>query len=160
MLKKVITTTVFLVLIGLLIVGAVNRTLARSALTADNHLEGTHTEQVNGEHGAIGHIESEEAVTDSVGHGNGVEKLNGWSSGGAQGLGGQESNAQERSWGNQSATSGTAISWQIVTGEVVESNLEAMILVERMAPKCSSMVNPGLLHRARTSTHRLATPLR
>jgi hypothetical protein len=54
--------------------------------------------------------------------------LNG-SSGDGQGSAGQGSNAQNRSLGNQSASTGSAIPWQDVTGEVVESNLEAMILV-------------------------------
>ena len=132
MLKKVITTTIFLVLIGLLVVGAVNRTLARSALTAGTHQEGTHTETVNGGQGKNGHAESGQAATDSAGHGAGEEKYpgaGGGQGGDGQGGGGQGANARERTLGTQSADSAAAIAWQQVTGEVVESGLEAMLLV-------------------------------
>lgn len=132
MLKKVIVSTIFVALIALLVVGAVNRTLARSALTAGNHQESTHTGQVKSGNGASGHTENGQGAAGSAGHGVGEEKGIGSGGGqglGSQGLGGQGANAQERTLGSQSTISGAAIPWQSMTGKVVDSSLEAVLLV-------------------------------
>jgi hypothetical protein len=118
MLKKVVFSAIFIGLIALLVVGAANRTLARSALTGGEGINRTASGQAGGGHFGNsnsngGHSDGDAESDQAGGENTDLDKA-----GGGQGSGGR--------WRDTSAA--TSQPWQTVTGKVAQIDANALVL--------------------------------